>query len=355
MRPRSDSASPGRRARPPLAPSSAAPQAAAATAGSAATWPGVIQTLHVPPKARRVIWLYMAGGMTHLDTFDHKPKLAAMNGQPMPESFTKGQQIAQLQGKPLNCFGPQHAFRRVGQSGQEICEIFPEISARIADRIAIVRSMHTEAINHDPAHTFMNTGSMITGRPAAGSWLWYGLGSDAPAGVVGGDGDQRVRADSSRVAGHRAVTKARDSIRGSAGGLGRNVAVVVAGAVGGPADEGHRRRVGQVDLVGRAVDAGGRVPGVVLDRSGRDPNGRTFCGSRVTGELTESGHDARSAVRSRESVGDRAGVPTTVPGRAGDPPYVRDRRSRGVPLHRELGGLGGQAGLVGTGTLEDRP
>ena len=157
----------------------AAPQVSAATAGSAATWPGVIQTLHVPPKARRVIWLYMAGGMTHLDTFDHKPKLAAMNGQPMPESFTKGQQIAQLQGMQLNCFGPQHAFRRVGQSGQEICEIFPEISARIADRIAIVRSMHTEAINHDPAHTFMNTGSMITGRPAAGSWLWYGLGSDA--------------------------------------------------------------------------------------------------------------------------------------------------------------------------------
>ena len=82
---------------------------------------------------------------------------------------------------------PQHAFRRWGQSGQEISEIFPEISARIADRIAIVRSMHTEAINHDPAHTFMNTGSMISGRPAAGSWLWYGLGTaaeDLPGFVV---------------------------------------------------------------------------------------------------------------------------------------------------------------------------
>jgi hypothetical protein len=133
----------------------------------------------VPPKAKRVIWLYMAGGMTHLDTFDHKPKLAAMNGQPMPESFTKGQQIAQLQGQALKCFAPQHPFARVGQSGQEISTIYPEISARIADRIAIVRSLHTEAINHDPAHTFMNTGSMIAGRPAAGSWLWYGLGSDA--------------------------------------------------------------------------------------------------------------------------------------------------------------------------------
>ncbi len=159
----------------------AADAAVAATGGHAALagWPGVIRPFHVPPRAKRVIWLYMAGGMTHLDTFDHKPKLAAMNGQPMPESFTKGQQIAQLQGQALKCFAPQHPFAKVGQSGQEISTIFPEISARIADRIAIVRSLHTEAINHDPAHTFMNTGSMISGRPAAGSWLWYGLGSDA--------------------------------------------------------------------------------------------------------------------------------------------------------------------------------
>jgi hypothetical protein len=152
---------------------------AASPAPAAAAWPGVIRPYHVPPKAKRVIWLYMAGGMSHLDTFDHKPKLAEMNGQPMPESFTAGQQLAQLQGNLLACMAPQHAFRRWGQSGQEISEIFPEISARIADRIAIVRSMHTEAINHDPAHTFMNTGSMISGRPAAGSWLWYGLGTPA--------------------------------------------------------------------------------------------------------------------------------------------------------------------------------
>jgi len=145
----------------------------------AGTWPGVVRPLHLPPRAKRVIWLYMAGGMTHLDTFDHKPKLAAMHGQPMPESFTRGQQIAQLQGQPLTCLGPQHLFTRAGRSGQEISAVFPQIAARIADRIAIVRSLHTEAINHDPAHTFMNTGSMISGRPAAGSWLWYGLGTDA--------------------------------------------------------------------------------------------------------------------------------------------------------------------------------
>jgi hypothetical protein len=153
--------------------------AAAAVSTDASVWPGVIKALHVPPKAKRVIWLYMAGGMSHLDTFDHKPKLAEMHGQPMPESFTKGQQIAQLQGQALKCFAPQHPFRKAGANGQEISEIFPEISARIADRIAIVRSMHTEAINHDPAHTFMNTGAMVAGRPAAGAWTWYGLGNDA--------------------------------------------------------------------------------------------------------------------------------------------------------------------------------
>ena len=157
----------------------ATPAAEDPAIAAAARWPGVIRPYHVPPKAKRVIWLYMAGGMTHLDTFDHKPKLAAMNGEPMPESFTQGQQIAQLQGQALKCLGPQHPFHKVGKSGQEISTIFPEISSRIADRIAIVKSLHTEAINHDPAHTFMNTGTMITGRPAAGSWLWYGLGCEA--------------------------------------------------------------------------------------------------------------------------------------------------------------------------------
>ena len=85
-----------------------------------------------------------------------------MNGKPMPESFTKGQQIAQLQGKPLICFGPQYGFKKFGKSGQEICELFPHIGS-VADDICIVRSMWTEQINHDPAHTIMNTGSIITG------------------------------------------------------------------------------------------------------------------------------------------------------------------------------------------------
>jgi Protein of unknown function (DUF1501) len=96
----------------------------------------------------------------------------------MPESFTKGQPIAQLQGAKLNCFGPQHPFKKCGKGGQEISAVFPRLST-VADDICIVRSLRTEAINHDPAHTFMNTGTTISGRPAMGSWLVYGLGSES--------------------------------------------------------------------------------------------------------------------------------------------------------------------------------
>jgi hypothetical protein len=141
-------------------------------------WRGVINPMHHAPKAKRVIYLYQAGGPSHLETFDYKPKLAEMHGKPMPDSFTKGQQIAQLQGKELKCFGPQFEFTKFGQSGQEIASAFPEIGS-VADDLCIIRSMHTEQINHDPAHTLMNTGSIITGRPSMGSWLLYGLGSDA--------------------------------------------------------------------------------------------------------------------------------------------------------------------------------
>jgi hypothetical protein len=130
------------------------------------------------PRVSRVIFLYMAGGPSHLETFDYKPELARLDGEPMPESFTKGQPIAQLQGKALRCLAPQHRFGRFGQSGQEICTLFPQIGG-IADNICIIRSMTTEAINHDPAHTFLNTGTTISGRPSMGSWVTYGLGSEA--------------------------------------------------------------------------------------------------------------------------------------------------------------------------------
>jgi hypothetical protein len=149
--------------------------------GAAAPAPagrGVIHPLPLRQKAKRVIWLSMAGGPSHLETFDPKPKLAEMNGQPMPESYTKGQQLAQLQGKKLTCFGPQHSFTRFGKSEAEICSLFPHIGS-VLDDICLVRSMTTEAINHDPAHMFMNTGSQIAGRPSMGAWITYGLGSDS--------------------------------------------------------------------------------------------------------------------------------------------------------------------------------
>ncbi|MEE2705460.1 MAG: DUF1501 domain-containing protein [Planctomycetota bacterium] len=138
---------------------------------------GVVEPLHFTQKAKRVIFLCMAGGPSHLETFDYKPKLAEMDGKPMPDSYTKGQPIAQLQGQALRCLGPQFKFSRSGKSGQEIADILPH-TQKVADDIAIIRSMHTDQINHDPAHTVMNTGVSISGRPSMGSWATYGLGAE---------------------------------------------------------------------------------------------------------------------------------------------------------------------------------
>jgi hypothetical protein len=142
----------------------------------------------------------MAGGPSHLETLDYKPRLAELHGKPMPESLTKGQQIAQLQDHKLTCFGPQFPFQRFGRSGQEISSVLPNIGG-LADDICIIRSMHTEQINHDPAQAFMNTGTAISGRPSMGSWVLYGLGSECdnlPGFVVlissGGGQDQPVAA-----------------------------------------------------------------------------------------------------------------------------------------------------------------
>lgn len=139
---------------------------------------GLPELPHHPPKVKRVIFLCMAGGPSHLETFDYKPKLAEMDGKPMPESFTAGQPIAQLQGQQLKCQGPMTKFRKYGENGQLISDFLPW-HAKMADDICILRSLVTEQINHDPAHTFMNTGSAISGRPSMGSWINYGLGSES--------------------------------------------------------------------------------------------------------------------------------------------------------------------------------
>ena len=140
--------------------------------------PGVAGLPHFAPKVKRVIFLCMAGGPSHLETFDYKPELARLDGQPMPESFTMGQPIAQLQGQQLKCQGPLTRFKRCGKGGQLISDFLPW-HAKMADDICILKSLVTEQINHDPAHTFMNTGTAISGRPSMGSWISYGLGSES--------------------------------------------------------------------------------------------------------------------------------------------------------------------------------
>jgi len=155
----------------------AAALASLLTRGLAAA-PGTLSPTHHPARAKRVIWLTMAGGPSQLELFDHKPKLAEMHDQGMPESFTKGQQLAQLQGQKLLCQGPQFKFTRYGRAGMEMSELLPHIGS-VCDDICLVRSMTTDAINHDPAHMFMNTGSQIAGRPSMGSWVTYGLGTEA--------------------------------------------------------------------------------------------------------------------------------------------------------------------------------
>ncbi|WP_009962106.1 DUF1501 domain-containing protein [Verrucomicrobium spinosum] len=144
---------------------------------SSERWRGAVLKPHTPVKARRVIHLCMAGGPSHLETFDWKPVLKDLDGKPFPESFTKGQQLAQLQGAELKARGAFCNFTKHGQTGNEISDLFPHM-AGVADELCIIRSMQTEQINHDTAHAFMNSGSIIKGRPSMGSWLLYGLGCE---------------------------------------------------------------------------------------------------------------------------------------------------------------------------------
>ena len=167
---------------------------------SSDTWRGILPSPQFLPKAKRVIHLCMAGGPSHLDLFDYKPMLKKLDGQPFPESITRGQQLAQLQNSKLIARGTSFGFTRCGISGQMISDLLPNIQT-IADDICVVRSLHTEQINHDPAHAFMNTGSNVKGRPSMGSWLLYGLGSETqnlPGYVVlmstGPEADQPVSA-----------------------------------------------------------------------------------------------------------------------------------------------------------------
>ena len=132
---------------------------------------------HFTPKVKRVIYLFQAGAPSQLELFDHKPKLAEYEGKPIPESVRKGQRYAFIQPNAA-VLGPRFKFAKHGQSGAEISEMLPHLSS-IVDDISIVKSVHTDLFNHAPAQLFVNTSSGIPGRPAMGSWLSYGIGSEA--------------------------------------------------------------------------------------------------------------------------------------------------------------------------------
>ncbi len=143
---------------------------------------------HFAPRAKRVIYLFQSGAPSQLELFDWKPKLREMSGQDLPESVRKGQRLTGMTSgqKKFPLVGSVVDFRQHGQSGQWFSDLLPH-TARVADELCVIRSMHTEAINHDPAVTFFQTGNQQPGRPSVGSWLSYGLGSensDLPAYVV---------------------------------------------------------------------------------------------------------------------------------------------------------------------------
>ncbi len=143
---------------------------------------------HFPPRAKRVIYLFQSGGPSHLETLDPKPMLRTMHGQPLPESVRAGQRLTGMSGYQgvLPIAGSFTGFQRHGRAGIEFSDILPH-TAKIADDICVVRGMHTEAINHDPAITFFCSGHQIAGRPSMGAWMSYGLGTmnkDLPSFIV---------------------------------------------------------------------------------------------------------------------------------------------------------------------------
>jgi hypothetical protein len=141
---------------------------------------------HFAPKAKRVIFLFQSGGPSQFELLHHRPKLTELHGQPMPDSLTSGQRLAQIRGQKLVVCGSPYKFMRHGACGAEVSELLPHIGS-IADDICIIRTAVTDAINHDPAITFMQTGGQQPGRPSMGAWFSYGLGAetaDLPAFVV---------------------------------------------------------------------------------------------------------------------------------------------------------------------------
>src|SRR5689334_1535478 len=131
---------------------------------------------HFPPKAKRVIHMFMAGAPSQLDLFDYKPELAKLEGKPLPPSVIGGQRYAFIR-PDAAVMGPRFKFAKYGQSGAEISEVLPHL-AGIVDDICMIKSVHTDQFNHAPAQIFFNTGFQQPGRPSMGSWVTYGLGAE---------------------------------------------------------------------------------------------------------------------------------------------------------------------------------
>lgn len=134
---------------------------------------------HFAPRARRVIYLFMSGGPSHIDLFDYKPELRKIHGQELPESIRQGQRLTTMTSGQTSfpCVAPMFEFQRHGEHGTWVSELLPH-TAGIVDDITIIKTMNTEAINHDPAITYINTGTQLHGRPSLGAWLSYGLGTE---------------------------------------------------------------------------------------------------------------------------------------------------------------------------------
>ncbi len=152
------------------------------------TTPGLPELPHFQRKAKSVIYLFMCGGPSHIDTYDFKPELRKIHGTELPDSVRKGQRITGMTSgqKKFPCVAPMFKFNKFGEHGTYVSEILP-YTAGIVDDISIIKSVNTEAINHDPAITFINTGTQQPGRASLGSWVSYGLGSpndNFPAYVV---------------------------------------------------------------------------------------------------------------------------------------------------------------------------
>jgi len=157
-------------------------------AGSASSLSAAERSPHFVAKAKRVIYLFQSGGPSQLELMDYKPKLKELHGTELPDSIRQGQRLTGMTSgqKSFPCVAPKFKFEQQGSNGAWFSELLPN-TGHIADKLCIIRSMHTEAINHDPAITFMQTGSQQPGRPSLGAWLSYGLGSEAedlPAFVV---------------------------------------------------------------------------------------------------------------------------------------------------------------------------